>query len=62
MLNKFKVKHRENRIIIKEKLDKDEKINPREVDILNKKVIRGIMKPTVEGEKKISYLAPSGVA
>lgn len=61
MFEKFRVKHKDSKIIIKEKLDKDESINQREVDILNSKIIRGIMKPTVEGEKKISYIAPVGV-
>ena len=46
---------------VKSKLSKDEQINAREVEILNSKIIRGIMKPTVEGEKKLSYLSPGGI-
>lgn len=61
MFSKFKVKSKDSKITIKSKLDKDESINQREVDILNSKVIRGIMKPTVEGSRKISYLSPAGV-
>lgn len=61
MFTKFKVKSKDSKITIKSKLDKDESINQREVDILNSKVIRGIMKPTVEGNRKISYLSPAGV-
>lgn len=61
MFSKFKVKSKDSKITIKSKLDKDESINQREVDILNSKVIRGIMKPTVEGNRKISYLSPAGV-
>lgn len=61
MFAKFKVKHKDSKIIVKERLDKDESINQREVDVLNSKVIRGLMKPTVEGDRKISYLAPTGV-
>lgn len=61
MFTKFKVKSKDSKITIKSKLDKDESINQREVDILNSKVIRGIMKPTVEGSRKISYLSPAGV-
>lgn len=60
MFTKFKVKSKDSKITIKSKLDKDESINQREVDILNSKVIRGIMKPTVEGSRKISYLSPAG--
>lgn len=61
MFTKFKVKSKDSKITIKSKLDKDESINQREVDILNSKVIRGIMRPTVEGSRKISYLSPAGV-
>lgn len=61
MFSKFKVKSKDSKITIKSKLDKDESINQREVDILNSKIIRGIMKPTVEGSRKISYLSPAGV-
>lgn len=61
MFTKFKVKSKDSKITIKSKLNKDESINQREVDILNSKVIRGIMKPTVEGSRKISYLSPAGV-
>lgn len=59
---KFKVKCKDTKIIIKSKLEKDESINQRDVDILNSKVIRGLMKPTVESDRKITYLAPSGTA
>ncbi len=61
MFAKFKVKYKDSKIIVKEKLDKDERINQREVDILNSKMIRGIMKPTIESERKLCYLAPTGV-
>ena len=61
MFAKFKVKYKDSKIIVKEKLDKDERINQRELDILNSKMIRGIMKPTIEGERKLCYLAPIGI-
>ena len=57
MFTKFKVKSKDAKITIKSKLDKDKSINQREVDILNSKVIRGIMKPTVEGVGKLSYIS-----
>lgn len=59
-MSKLKVKFKNSQITVKSKLSKDEQINAREVEILNSKIIRGIMKPTVEGEKKLSYLSPGG--
>ena len=60
-MSKLKVKFKNSQITVKSKLSKDEQINAREVEILNSKIIRGIMKPTVEGEKKLSYLSPGGI-
>lgn len=60
-MSKLKVKFKDSQITVKSKLAKDEQINARELEILNSKIIRGIMKPTVEGEKKLSYLSPSGI-
>ena len=60
-VSKLKVKFKNSQITVKSKLSKDEQINAREVEILNSKIIRGIMKPTVEGEKKLSYLSPGGI-
>ena len=60
-MSKLKVKFKDSQILIKSKLAKDEQVNFRELEILNSKIIRGIMKPTVEGNKKISYLSPSGI-
>lgn len=60
-MSKLKVKFKDSKITVKSKLSKDEQINAREVEILNSKIIRGIMKPTVEGEKKLSYLSPGGI-
>lgn len=60
-VSKLKVKFKDSQITVKSKLAKDEQINARELEILNSKIIRGIMKPTVEGEKKLSYLSPSGI-
>ena len=60
-MSKLKVKFKNSQIPVKSKLSKDEQINAREVEILNSKIIRGIMKPTVEGEKKLSYLSPGGI-
>ena len=60
-VSKLKVKFKDSQITVKSKLSKDEQINARELEILNSKIIRGIMKPTVEADKKISYLSPGGI-
>lgn len=62
MSARFKVKNSDSKLVIKCKLDKGESINQRDIDVLNAKVIRGLMKPTVEGNRKISYLSPAGVS
>lgn len=41
-------------------MDKYESINQREFDVLNSKVIRGLMK-TVESDRKNSHLSHNGV-
>lgn len=58
---KLKVKFDTSQIMVKSKLDIDENFNSREINILNSKIIRGIMTPTVIEEKRISYLSPSGI-
>lgn len=55
---KIKVSIKDSQVIVKSKLDKTEAINESEVEIFHKKLIRGFMRPTVEGERKLSYLAP----
>ncbi len=58
---KFKVSFKDSQIIVKSKLDKSELINQKEVDVFNSKFIRGLMRPKVNGNKKIEYLAPGNV-
>ncbi len=58
---KIKVTVKDSQVIVKSKLDKTESVNEREVDIFQKRIIRGYMRPVPEKGRKISYLAPIGV-
>lgn len=60
-MSKLKINHKDNQICVKSKLDRKEEINEREVQIISKKVIRGLMRLNVEGKKKISYAAPDSI-
>lgn len=55
---KFKVSFKNSQITVKSKLDKSELINQKEINVFNSKFIRGLMRPKVNGSKKIEYLAP----
>ena len=55
---KIKVNVKDSQTFVKSKLDKKERINERELGILQNKLIRGFMRPSVEKEKKIKYVAP----
>lgn len=55
---KFKVNFKDSQIMVKSKLDKSELINQKEIDVFNLKFIRGLMRPKVNGNRKIEYLAP----
>ncbi|MBR3173278.1 MAG: FHA domain-containing protein [Eubacterium sp.] len=61
MIKKMRVRHNGSNIMILEKLDRDETINQKEVELLNTKIIRGIMRPTVMGINKLSYICPEGI-
>lgn len=58
---KIKVSAKQNQIIVKSKLDKTEGINGRDVQVFQSKLIRGLMRPTVESERVITYTAPIGI-
>jgi len=58
---KIKVSIKDSQIIVKSKLDKTEAVNEREIEVFQKKLIRGFMRPAVESERKVSYLAPMGL-
>lgn len=61
MMSKFKVSYKNSQITVKTKLGKSEKVNIIEMQIFQSKLIRGLMRPVVEGERKITYHAPIGV-
>lgn len=58
---KVKIKSKDGIIEVRSKLDKEEYINEREMQVLSTKIIRGIMRPTAETEKKLIYISPSGI-
>lgn len=56
----FKIKNKNNQILVISKLSKTQQINDRDYNTLTSKTIRGIMKPTVVSSRKIEYLSTSG--
>jgi len=58
---KLKVQYKDAQIYVQSKLDRNETFNDRELQVFNTKLIRGLMRPKITGEKKITYSAPNGV-
>lgn len=58
---KIRVKAKDGLIEVRSKLDKEENINEREMEVLSTKIIRGIMRPTAETDRKLLYISPSGI-
>ena len=58
---KLKVQYKNAQIYVKSKLDRNESVNDREMQIFNTKLIRGLMRPKVTGKNKITYSAPNGI-
>lgn len=61
-VRKFKISFKDSQVIVKSKLNKNDVINQREIEIFNSKFIRGLMRPKVIGNKKIEYLAPGNTS
>ncbi len=59
---RLKVILKQGRIIIKERIQRGEEINIRELELFNRKLIRGFMRPNWQGGRKIVYTSPDGVA
>ena len=57
---KLKVKQDNGQITVESRLKRKEKINQQEIDVLSSRLIRGIMRPTVVGKRKLNYAAPQG--
>lgn len=58
---KLKVQYKNAQIYVQSKLDRNEAINERELQIFGAKLIRGLMRPRVVKKNKIIYSAPNGV-
>lgn len=55
---KFKISFKESQILVKSKLERNEEIDERELDIISQKFISGLMRPKVTGNRKIEYSGP----
>lgn len=60
-MSKIRVSHKNNQIVVKTKLERTERLNQQELNIFSRRLIRGLMRPSVTGEKKITYTAPEGI-
>lgn len=61
-LRKFKINFKDSQVIVKCKLNKNDVISQKEMEVFNSKFIRGLMRPKITGDKKIEYLAPGNVS
>lgn len=61
-LRKFKINFKDSHVIVKCKLNKNDVISQKEMEVFNSKFIRGLMRPKITGDKKIEYLAPGNVS
>ena len=57
-LRKFKINFKDSQVIVKCKLNKNDVISQKEMEVFNSKFIRGLMRPKITGDKKIEYLEP----
>ena len=62
MDNNFKVKFDNNQITVKKKLEGNEFVSQRDMNVFASKYIRGLMKPSVSGKKGIEYTAPGNIS
>lgn len=58
---KYKVVYKNAQIMVKSRLDKRETVNMQDMQLFQTKLIRGLMRPVIEGERKITYNAPIGI-
>lgn len=57
----FKAYVKDGELIVKSRLGKTERINENDIKIFQTKLVRGIMRPTQESERKIIYSSPAGI-
>lgn len=60
-MSKLKILHKNNQISVKSKLDRKEEVSERELQVFSNKVIRGLMRPSADGKRKLTYTAPEGI-
>ena len=60
-MRNVKVSHKNGQLIIRTKIEKDEAINPRELQIFQTKLIRGLLRPVVEKNNQIQILVSTTV-
>lgn len=58
---KFKAYIKDGELLVKSKLGKNEAINVNDINIFQTKLVRGIMRPMPENDRKIIYSAPAGI-
>ncbi|MBS7359255.1 MAG: hypothetical protein KIG53_01470, partial [Oscillospiraceae bacterium] len=61
-LRKLKISFKDSQVIVKCKLNKNDVINEKDMEVFNSKFIRGLMRPKITGDKKIEYLGPGNVS
>lgn len=59
-MSKLKISYKNNQIFIQSRLERTEKVNEQELEMFHKKMIRGLIRPKMDGKKKLSYQAPCG--
>lgn len=60
-MSKLKVKYRENQIVVHCRLNRTEVLDEQQLNIMQSRIIRGIMKPVLKSSRKFSYIAPDGI-
>ncbi len=61
-MTKYKVKVKDNHLLVIAKISKDSEINTSEIDYLSKTFIRGILKPEKKNSRKINFTGPVSVS
>lgn len=57
----FKVKRKDSHLKIKRRLRRKEELDGQQLQVFNTKLIRGLMRPTPDGKRKLIYSAPDGI-
>ncbi|MCD7981732.1 MAG: FHA domain-containing protein [Clostridiales bacterium] len=57
----FKILKKNGQLLVTEKLNKEDHVNEREMEVFASKLIRGLMRPAYVGKQKMAYTAAEGV-